>query len=356
MSDYKLIMRSPTGERIYETIDILDLAYTNVLNDVGVLRVTLRADHPMAQAWEDGAYIEVWRKNERWGLPWTLDWLGMCGAATWQTRDAATMTGTAESMLTLLRRRIIAYPASSSDNLRSTFLNRSVEQIMTTLVAYNCTALATTTNGRDRNGMFTTPTITVAASQNRGTLISWQGSRRNLLRALQDIADAHGGDFALERIGDAAFEFRYYPFLGQDRTADVVFSLERGNMTNPRLDRIPASATAIIAAGQGAEEQRDVVVVGSGDREQYLDARNESTSAALTRRAQAALTAAAPRSQLRFDPIQIPVCAYGVHYAVGDLVRASYQGYTAIMRVRSVTITLHAAAAEAIDVELEQWQ
>ena len=117
--------------------------------------------------------------------------------------------------------------------------------------------------------------------------------------------------------------------------------------------------TVAIAAGQGEGEDR-VVTIRTGpdysadnDIEVFADARGSETAAGVASSADARLDEARARQRFGFRVVQTPGCAYGVHYGLGDLVRAQYGPVNVVQKVTGVTVNLDKRGAEQIDVETE---
>jgi hypothetical protein len=210
---------------------------------------------------------------------------------------------------------------------------------MKTLVQYNAGASATTANGRIRDGVI--EGITVAADGGFGNVISKGCAYENLLEALQKIAAIGGGDFDLVKTGAATWQFRWYTGQrGTDRTDSVLFALERGNMAAPEYthDRVDERTVAIVA-GQGEESDRAVEVrtgpdyAADNDIETFVEASDLTTTAGLQSRGDTELEESRARQQFEFAVLQTPGCFYGVHYGLGDLVKAQY-GITTPLRAK----------------------
>lgn len=349
---YKLVIKSKLGVKREETTDSLSLVYHKRVNQPGLLSFTLSGNHRILPALEEDGQIEVWRANPALGLDWYPDFVGLLQGHTYDTKDTTIYRGNAPGLLSILGRRVVAWPASATHNARTNFITTKAETVMKTLVRYNATADATT--GRDVSGVFASWTITNATDTAAGNTISHTCPRKNLLTELQKIAEVAGGDFDLVRIGPAAFQFRFYPGqLGTDKSASVVFSLARGNMKTPSLTVTPAKHTVAIVGGEGQQDIRSTVVVGTpGDgSEVFLDARSLSADQ-LTARGNLALTEAAATQEFSFAVMQTPTCYYGLHYGVGDLVQAKYMGLDAKRKIVGVTVEL-GDNGEEIDCEIE---
>ena len=190
-------------------------------------------------------------------------------------------------------------------------------------------------------------------------MLDWFCPWQSLLPTLQRVADVAGGDFDLVRTGAATVEFRWYlGQLGTDRSASVIFAVERGNMANPRYryDRAD-ERTAVVVAGQGELDDRAVVVrtgadySATNDVEAIKDARHISSTNGLEDHGDQYLDDKRARQVITFDVLQTPACLYGSHYFLGDLVTARYHT-TVVQKIEGVTVDF-SNGQERIGLELE---
>ena len=174
------------------------------------------------------------------------------------------------------------------------------------------------------------------------------------------------------RTGATTREFRYYPGQrGTDRSATVTFSLEYGNMRNPkvRIDR-SAERTVALIAGQGEGADRQVRVrtgvnyTATNDIEMFvqatdIDAKRTDALTALDARGDSALDEARAHTTFDFDVIQAGARVYGRDYDLGDLVRARYtnpSGITidSVQRIVGVEVSVEPSERiETIKLEFE---
>jgi hypothetical protein len=224
-------------------------------------------------------------------------------------------------------------------------------------VKYNATSSGTTGDGRARNVSLTG--ISIQTDGATGNTIDFLCAWRNLLSAVQEVAQIGGGDFALVKTGAQAWEFRWYAGqLGTDRSATITFATQYGNMANPKLVRNSMEERTIaIVGGQGEESARSVVVrtganVATNPAEVFVDARSYTATAGLEAEGDRELDAMKRRDALTFDVLQVPSTLYGVHYDLGDLVTAVYQDVTATKMVRRVGVSLAEDGREQIRVEM----
>lgn len=356
-TEYRLDIHTAAGIKIAEITDFWHLGYVRKVNAPGVLTFTLDGQHRILPELEHNAQVIVYRRNTALGLCWTADFYGLYRGQQRTYTDHDVFSAVCPGILTMLSWRIVAWRAGVTN--RSTFQSVKAETAMKALVAYNAASSATEANGRLRSGAITG--ISVQADGGNGGAVSIGCSYANLLDTLQKIAGIGGGDFDLVKTGAQAWEFRWYTGqLGTDRTDDVLFALERGNMADPvyGYDRVE-ERTVAIAAGQGEGDDRVIVVqtgpdyAAGNDNEIFVDARGSTTQAGVTYNADARLSADRAREEFSFHVIQTTACAYGVHYRLGDLVQAQYGSVNVAQKVVSVAVKLGADGGEQIDVETE---
>ena len=323
---------------------------------VGELRFTLAGNHRALADLEHNGQVIVYRRNPALGLPWTPDFWGLFRGQRRRYSDHDVFEATCPGILTMLGWRIVAWKAGTAN--RSSFSSASAETVMKTLVAYNAGADATAANGRIRDGAVAG--IEVEASAAGGHVVSVGCAYASLLETLQKVAAIGAGDFDLVKTGAAAWEFRWYAGQrGTDRTASLLFALERGNMAEPvySFDRTE-EATVAIVAGQGEGADREIVVrtgpdyAADNDVEIFADARHVETAAGAESAGDSRLEEVRARQQFGYKVIQAPGCAYGVHYGLGDLVRGQYGTVNVVQKIVGVTVSLNRDSAESIGVEM----
>jgi hypothetical protein len=355
--EYRLDVHTAAGVKLAEVTDFWSIRYQRRVNAPGLLTFSLSGAHAVVTALEHNSQVIVYRRNTALNLPWTADFWGLYRKPRRRHTDHDTFEGTCPGILTMLAWRLVAWLASTSN--RSSFASAKAETIMKTLVSYNAGANATVVNGRVRAGVITG--LGVQANSANGNTISIDCAWDNLLEVLQKIAGIGGGDFDLIKTGAATWEFRWYTGQrGTDRTATLLFALERGNMAEPEYthDRTEEKTVAIVG-GQGEKSDRTVVVrtgpdySANNDIEVFVDARNNTTTDGLNASGNAKLQETRARQQFSYRVVQTAGCAYGVHYGLGDLVKAQYGPVNVVQKIVGVTIGLDKNGAEQIGVEMQ---
>lgn len=360
--EHKLIIKGADGVKRAEVVDYTALSYTKRVNSPGLLTFQLLGEHSAIAELEEDGIVEAWRRDADAGLAWHCDFRGLYrGSVQAHTeRGVAQFRGYVQGALSLLARRIVAWPAGVDG--RSKFTNTPAETVLKNLVAYNATSVATTGNGRHRAGAITG--LSVATDQGRGNVISWACAYKPLLEQLQGIARVAGGDFDLVYSAPASWTFEFYPpQLGVDRSATTHFAMLYGNMASPTLTRTRLDErTVAIVAGQGDDVSREIAIVTGPDYaltrdiEAFVDARNVELgdTAALTARGNEALDAARVRTLLSYRPLATRGTIYGRDFALGDLVTAQYLDVTVVQQVYAVTVTLGADGGEDVTIEMRE--
>lgn len=341
------------------------LAYRNEVNAAGYAQITFPGNHPARSLLVNNGQVEVYRRNPDMGIStFYRDFVGIFRGQSHTTRETGTWTIDCPGIMSVLGWRAVAWYAGTSN--RSSFTSAASETIMKTLVSYNAGGNATAANGRVRDGVTSSKlsniwTISNQADGGGGNSKSWTCPWENLLSTLQALAKSGaGGDFDLVKTAAATFEFRWYSGQrGTDRTASVLFALERGNMANPQYAYSRQNeATVAIVAGQGDGSNRVVVTRNgadhstSNDIEAFIDGRSYSTTAALQAIGDKAMYDRRARVQMGFDVLQAANAYYGKDYFLGDLVTARYLGGNFTQKINAVNVSFEADRGESISVEM----
>lgn len=356
---YQVRIKNTAGVLQAVLTDFESLAYTKRVNMPDVASWRLKGDHDSISLHTHRGQVEVWRRYQDEehdiDIDWYADFKGLYLDHEYQYQDRDVFTARAYGTNWLLATRWIAWYASTTN--RTKFTAQPAETILKTLVDYNAGPNATVGNSRLREGAITGLSIEVDGAG--GNSLDWTCPWQNLLTNLQSLTRVAGGDFDLVRTGATTVEFRWYlGQLGTDRSATVIFALERGNMANPRYRYNRADEkTAVIVAGQGDLDDRATVVrtsadySASNDVEGFKDARNWDSTSGLNSAGDQYLDEKRAAQELIFDVLQTPASLYGSHYFLGDLVTARYHT-TLTQKIVGVTVDF-SNGQERISLELE---
>ncbi len=260
----------------------------------------------------------------------------------------------------LLMRRIVAYAAGTAYTTKTGY----ADDVMKALVRENLGSLAATARQMS--------IVTVEANRSAGTSISKGCAWQPLFQTLREISESSRNtpatavyfDMVPTGDGSTCTFITNVPQLGMDHRypggaqGPVWFSLELGNMQNPRLSiSRDNEATYAYGGGQGEESARIIIETGDTARvgasplnriELFYDGRqyDATESTALASAAKSRLEDAQPVTRFAFDSVDTydssgnPLCVYGVHWGLGDRVTAQYLGQSFDMHVAAVGITV----------------
>jgi hypothetical protein len=356
MADYYLNVYDTSGDLQFVVTDFSSLSYLRKVNAPGLLQVGLRGDHPVLAAIGDKWQVQVFRKPD--GGAFARDFTGLARQVQFSYADKSAAALTCPGLMSLLSWRIVAYYANLAN--RTKFITAQAETIMKTLVSYNAGSSAITGNSRLRNGAITG--LTVEADGANGNSLDWFCAYDNLLETLQKLATIAGGDFDLVQTAVDAWQFRWYTAqLGSDKTASVIFAMERGNMANPQYESLrTGEKTVCIIGGKGEDAARATAIrtganyAAGNDIEMFTNASDCDTTAGLQARGDATLKENQASEKFSFDVLQTPATSYGTHYNLGDLVTA-VNPFTAAgisLKVDEVNIAISERGDEIIDVKM----
>lgn len=355
---HELRTYTAAGVEQHRISDYTWLACTVRVNAPGMLSAGLPGDHAAITALEHRSQVELWRKNDELGIDWYHHFGGLYLKQNRKMPDTRKFTLYAPGYPWLLGTRVINWAADTTS--RTAFVSAKAETIMKTLVSYNAGSAATVANGRKREGAITG--LSSQADGANGSTLDWYCFGDNLLESLQKLARIAGGDFDLSKTAANAFEFRWYTGQrGTDRTADVIFAVERGNMGAPEYDYDHLDEhTAACTWGAGEGAQRSYVTrtgadyAAGNDVELFVNASDAKTTAGLNARGDQKLDEARAREVLSFTIQQTPSCMYNLHYFVGDLVTVvnPFTGASFPAKINAGTLGLQAEGMIETSIEV----
>ncbi len=359
VGEYKVILLSEAGVKLAEVTEFTQLSYQKQVNSPGLLKMDISGTSPKLDLFQQRRKVEVWRRLPRL-TDYYRDFVGIIrGLDRWNDNGLDRATVTAYGLLSMLDWRIVAWAAGTAG--RNQFTGYTGESIMKSLVAWNAGPCATVSEGRVKDGII--PGLGVCVNQDRGAFpLNYACAWKNLLTCLQELAPLTGGDFDISLVGLNDWRFEYYPNQrGTDKSATLIFSLERGNMTQPHysIDYTTWSSAAVVAGqGWGADRQIDIrtgpgFTANYDDYEVFVDSNQTSTIAGLDAAGDTVLNSALSLEQFTFQPIQVNNCLYGVHYILGDLVTGQYKSVSKVLKVNNVSVTANSDGSEQIQVGLK---
>lgn len=369
MNSYTIWMSTPRGEPIAILDSVVRLEYRRVVNQTGYytavdvrnilpLRLVVQADALPLSRIERDSWLQIWRTVEgRTSEPRTQQ---LETETTWfvrQIRTRLTPDGQrlvelgAVPAIDLLNSRIVAYAAGSLQATK----DGPVDDLMKTIVLENLSTLATESS-RSINDW-----LGIAPNLGQGPTVRKSFARRNLFTVLRELAETASElgtrvSFDIVNVAPDWLVFQtYIGARGADNTfsqgrSPVVLSPETGTLASVvRSFDYEDEYTVVYAAGQGAEAERQLVVVSDpkriaaspfGRRERLLDARHITNPADLTAEAQATLEAGRPRQTFQATVVSQPGMAYGQHWRWGDRVTAVVDGEVFQCLINEIRVTI----------------
>lgn len=362
MSTFEVWLAADTGDRL-QSLDLIGpFSYTLALNNVGRFRLTLPANFPKDLLAYDRRVI-FWRKPP--GGQLTLDFIGFIRyTRTEAPRGFIRRVVEGVDGNDLLRRRIVAYYAGSSQAGKTAVADNFMKQI----VRDNGGKVGDTPTARLYGANYFSVKDNVGLGPDIAKAYAW----RNVLDVLRDLSDAArtaGTEvyFGVVPVTESAFQFQtQIGQWGRDRTADsgnpLVFGLEYGNLANPQLvEDAREEVTYAYGLGDGEEDLRDVQESEDTARSgRSLFGRSEAainaqgnTSAGVLDAADGRVNKGRPVSYFVADLLSVPGCLYGVDWNFGDMVTVSFDGRQFDALIRSVTVSVDENGAETIQCLLD---
>jgi hypothetical protein len=350
---YSVTLTSPFGDaRLAEISDFLSLTYSPIVNGIGKLTLTLDADMVPWDYLQRDMRIGVWRSLD--GGPQYLDcdklWLLRRRRRAIQADRRRIVTLEARCMNDVLRRRIVAYAAASSQAAKTATADNMMKAIMRENLGSSATDTARSL----------ATYLAVQADQGLGPSLTKAFSRREVLKTLQEIsmqATTAGTPiyFDIVAAGTGALEFQ--TFLNQRGTdhsttgiRQVVVSPERDNLADAtQEDDWADEATYIYAGGQGQEANRQIATASDTARigaspwnriERFVNATQAGTTASLQAEADQALRDGRPFSPFAGTLVDTEGTRYGRDWAFGDKIVAEFEGSSFACKVDALRVAV----------------
>lgn len=363
-SDYLYQVRVYTagGTAVAVYDDLTSLYYKKQVNHIGLAVLTVPDTHPILDLIVDDLLLEIWfisAPPSGGSISDAQDFIGLY-------RDHQVATdgdGNTYYMLyflgtlDILKRYIMAYPPGV--NNKTSWVGARVDTIAVNIVDANCTANATTANGRLR-----TATVIKGLTATGGGLaaiVNYAASYRNVLEVLQTLADLGGFDFDILRPSTASINLTfsvYYPILGSDLHTTIIFDLNLDNVKTANLDgeRLKENTVAIVGgAGEGAARAISIRTganySATNEYEIFVDARN-SASTELAAIGDAKLAELQARTNINVDIAPSSGYVYRRDYKLGDLVTASFAGVMLTKKISTVEVKFDQDQNTTVRIEL----
>jgi len=332
-----------------------DLKYSKVLDDVGLLAMTMPYSAELMTIFTLDSLIDVQRTSPVTGRLQTEEVYLTRLTHHFREGDEEKLVIGAFSLNHLLARRIID-PADDSGAAGGYSTKAGpADDILVAYARQQCGDLCLTAQRRY-------PNFSVGASASVGDAVGRRLRYDNLLKIFQDVCSQSSTilmDFQITRLTGNTLRLTVYP-IGRDLTRShnypfapfVELNPLRGNLSDPSLlfDR-KQELNYVYALAAGPGESRIVTrVAGDGvfdspyNRIEFTtDVRNAERGAASTVQtsARAALFDKQAKKEFTFKPVGTePGGIYGVDYTIGDLVTCTFGTDSFDLRITSAEITL----------------
>lgn len=362
MADYELWLNKDDGTALGVLDTVVSFEYAMAVHQVGACSLVLPGSFDTALLQPDNR-IAVWRTPAGGARNLERVYLIRRLLDTTDADGKRTLTVTGLDGNDLLARRIVAYVSGAA------------QAVMTDQADDMCKAVVTDNLGTDAVAARQLSTyLSVQGDLAAGPSITMAFAWRDVLTTLQDIAEAArqaGTAVYWDVVPLSATTWEFRTATGQpgadhsypSGVNPVLLGLEYGNLQEPSLERDwSEEVTYVYAGGQGEGAARTIVEVEDtarsgrsvlGRREAFEDARDDTTTAAVTARANSRLSTGRPRLRFSGKIVDSPGTRYGIEWRWGDRLTATYQGQTVEAIVKAVKVSVDDNGKETLDARLE---
>jgi hypothetical protein len=292
--------------------------------------------------------ISIWRSIN--GAPFMLDGRTEFLTRKWTTDDN-TITVFAESIQSLLMRRIVAYAANITNYSKFSGFAGNICKL---LVNRNfLSGIVSSRDGASINENIS-EFLSVAGNYNDGVSLNIMCSRRNVYDTIISICDAsiEAGLWlaAIITSNDGSWTFDTYEGQYGVNRSEVLLSPDIGNVQNVTVSYdYTEQKTFIIAAGEGKEKARlttsafnrtNVELSQLNRIEDFYENTQVKSATYLTQLAGRELRAKRGFRQFECELIQTPFSTRGIHYNLGDRLSVQFDNLRYNMRLDAVQITI----------------
>jgi hypothetical protein len=360
---HEIWLTRPDGTPIAVLENYTYLRYTQVVNGFGRFEIRMPSDFDRSLMGLDHL-VEIWRAPPGGKLQWQMT--GMVrewGGDSRRGRTSYVMKGPSQNGL--IDRMIVAYKGGQTESQKS----GKTDDIMKELVdEARGSSAGNDPYGRSR----IMSNFTIAADVTAGPQYDGDFQWQTMVDVLQDLSDHSYSQgtavyWQVVQTSSGNFQFRtYINQIGIDRTIDPValtFGEEFGNMRDVTWrEDWSRERNIIYGGGQGEGQDRTIDPEKDVGRiyrtqwnrtEAFQDARGESTTLGVAKKAFARLVDSRPRRHLSGRLISVPGSLYGEHWGFGDKVPATAFGFQFEGVVQSVTITVSDKRKEDINARIE---
>jgi len=368
--DYEIWLTTDYGVRLALLDDILWFSASRDTGKIGFFEGQFRKAFDTDLVHPD-YMIQVWRAptGERLSL-WRPYFIRKWRFETSGSEEYLSVSGPCVN--DLLRRRIVAAYAGSSQSDKSGYADDMMKAIVTEAMSNSAAPVP-------EAGTRAWPNLSVAVNLSAGPLLVESCSFDVLLTSsgggiLSDIAKAarEAGtevffDVVPNVVASNSISFQFRTYTGQpgmDVSNRVVFDKEMGNFADPYLEYdFLNEENYIYAGGRGVGDDRNVQQVYDAGRygvscwnrcEGFADARDQEAANGVREAGRAALERGRPKVRVGGAPIDTEGARFGRDWDFGYRVRARYREMEFVSIVKSIIIGVDEGGREIILTKLER--
>lgn len=350
MITYQIFLADATGKRVALINEFYQLEYTIRL-DGGIGTMAIVVPKYLKNLFNESNKdyrIQIWRSVNR--LPFVLDGRTEFLCMSFETDDN-TVRITGESVQSLLKRRIVAYPANIANY--SIFTGYTGD-IMKTIVRTN---FGSDINAsiRDGNeiGADISSYMSVASNAGDGITNSIACSRRNVYDVVMDLAQSswESGIYCVGLVTSNGSTLLFDTYTNQVGSfKQIVLSPDIGTIQNPQIGmNLIDEKTFVVAAGAGAESARVIATAFNQTRlqtsvlnrvESFYENTQVKSVGYLNYLAQSNVKASRGIRSLSANVVQTNQVIRGIQYNLGDYLPIYFDNAYYVMRLDIVEVSI----------------
>jgi len=351
LPSYQVAVMSPVDgsvTRLYDPASFDDLRYSRIVNDVGILTMTMPYTTDNRSAFVLDSFIEVSRTDPFTGLLAVQDTYLCRMMNRFMVGNDEKFVVAAVQLNDLIRRRVIDPADDPNASGGFSIYAGSADTVMYNYAYYNL--------GLGASAQRRIPNLTIPVPPGTVVTVGYRLQYDDLFKTLFQDAAARGGvDFNIRRTTGANLELDIAT-IGTDRRRStnypnapfMQFDPDRANMADPNLTiDYKAEKNLCYVLGQGQESARQLLRVAADNagvsplnRIEYVNSASSIVKGDTIGLLTAGRTSLKTNAFLQTFTMKLsgqqPGAIYGQDFFLGDLVTAVYDDYSADLRVTGI--------------------